>query len=289
MQKISYVNGKYMPHNKCYVHIEDRGYQFADGIYEVLSVKDSVILNKEIHFKRLLRSLNELAIKLPINENAINIIIKELMRRNKRQNCTIYLQITRGVAPRRHDFPSHNNSSLVITISNLKKPLDTNLSHGVTVITGPDNRWQRCDIKSIALLANILSKQLASSKGCYETWLFDADNNITEGSSSNSFIVTSDNIIVTHPATNNILGGVTREVIIELALKNNFKLVQRKFSVSEAIKAKEAFLTSTTNGIMPVIKIDDHVIGSGMPGAISQGLRSLYDDYLLSYIKNKIP
>lgn len=279
MPKISYVNGKYTHHRDASVHIEDRGYQFADGIYEVIAIQNAVLIDGDKHFVRLARSLRELSIPAPMSIEAMGCIVRELMRRNHRRDGCIYIQVTRGVAKRDHAFPKHANASLVMTLSPPKNPSEALKQKGIEVITHPDIRWGRRDIKSIALLPNILAKQQAVAAGVKEAWLVDDKGYVTEGSSTNCYLV-KDHTIITHPANERILGGVTRDTVLQLARKHGLNVVERPFTLEEAKSANEAFITSTTQGVMPVVKIDETVIGNGHPRETAMQLMALYDGYV---------
>jgi D-alanine transaminase len=286
MARISYVNGRYLPHSEAMVHIEDRGYQFADGIYEVILVKNGVLINADKHFDRLKKSLAEISINSPYTTSSLKIIIHELLKQNYKFDGSIYLQITRGVAKRAHEFPNSNvKPSLVITLSPLRYSLEKLYEIGTKVITFPDLRWKRRDIKSIALLPNILAKQKAIENNAREAWLFDENSNITEGSSSTSYIV-KNNSIITHPLTQEILPGVTRTLVLNLAKTVNIKIEERIFSIDEAKSAEEAFLTSTTVGVIPIVKIDTSMIGKGKPGPITKKLIELYKNHINEQVSN---
>lgn len=279
--KISYVNGKYVPHEKAMVHIEDRGYQFSDGVYEMLAVKKGKLLDSDLHLKRLKRSLKSLYIDWPTSPDSIRVIIKELIRRNKVTNAYVYLQVTRGVAPRNHPFPKDAKPSLTVMFSELQPPPQKDYESGVKVITGPDLRWGRRDIKSISLLANVLAKQEAVKAGVKEMWLIDGNSgNITEGSSTNAYIINKAGEIVTHPANECILGGVTRDKVLRVAKKAGIKVKEKPFKLKDALAAKEAFLTSTTSGVLPVVQVDKKKIGNGKPGEITKKLMKAYSDFM---------
>ncbi len=279
MTRISYVNGAYEPHPYAVVHIEDRGYQFSDGIYEYIAFYNHTLVDADLHFKRLERSLRELQIALPMSIRSMGIVIRELIERNGRADGGLYIQITRGVAKRDHAFPKHTTPSLVMTVCQAKLPKEKEVREGVKVITQPDIRWGRRDIKSVSLLANILAKQKASEKHAREAWLVDGDI-ISEGSASNSYIVTKAGELVTHPANEFILGGITRDVVLRLARKNGIKVSERAFSVAEAKKAAEAFLTSTSANVLPVVEIDGIKVGDGKVGVITRQLNTLYTAHI---------
>jgi D-alanine transaminase len=278
MSRIAYVNGRYLPHAQATVHIEDRGYQFADGVYEVCIVRDGVLIDETRHMRRLARSLRELEIRLPVHMSALAVILREIIRRNRIRDGVVYLQVTRGVAPRNHPFPSPAvRPSLVVTA----RPADASAGdrtaeEGIAVITTPDNRWQRVDIKTVGLLPNVLAKQKAKAAGAGEAWFVDREGYVTEGSSTNAWIITEAGTLVTHAIDNSILRGVTRDVVLDLLATEGLHFEERRFSVVEALAAREAFVTSAGNLIMPVIRIDGRNIGTGRPGEIALKLRRLF-------------
>lgn len=276
MSRIAYVAGHYLMHRQGAVHIEDRGFQFADGVYEVISVVAGHLVDEERHLTRLHRSLAELRIAPPIGDAALKIVIREVIRRNGVDTGIVYLQITRGAAPREHAFPKAAEPVLVVT-SRRSRPPDPRLGDdGIAIITIPDIRWQRCDIKSVALVANVLGKQAAREAGAYEAWQVDRDGQITEGTSTNAWIVTADGTVVTRAADTAILNGVTRLAIFDIIRRAGYRLAERPFTVAEAKAAREAFLTSTTADLLPVVRIDGAPVGEGRPGPLSQQLRAAY-------------
>ncbi len=276
MPRIAYVNGQYLPHRDAVVHIEDRGYQFSDGIYEVAAFYNRILLDGDRHLGRLQRSLRELSIDEPMSMRCLALVIRELIDCNGKVDGTVYIQISRGVAKRDHPFPKAAKPSLVMMVTGPKIPKAKEVGEGVSVITQPDIRWGRRDIKTVSLLPNVLAKQAATKAGAREAWLVDEKGNITEGAVSNNFIVTKNNEIITHPKTYAILGGVTRDVLIELARAEGMKVVERQFSLKEALAAKEAFLTSTTSNVLPVASVDGRSIGNGHPGETTLRLLHLY-------------
>ena len=280
MPRISYVNGRYVRHALAGVHIEDRGYQFADGIYEVIGVAAGRLVDAAEHFARMEYSLRELSLSPPLGRGPLEIVIGEVLRRNRIGDGMVYLQITRGVAARNHAFPGAAESALVVTARAIPPPDPAALGQGVRVITIPDIRWKRCDIKSVSLLPNILGKQQAQEAGAYEAWMVNEDGVITEGTSSNAWIVNAQQQIVTRPASQSILAGITRKAVIALAAEADLALVERAFGLEEAYAATEAFLTSTTSFVKPVIRIDDQAIGTGKPGAVAQRLLAIYLDHI---------
>jgi D-alanine transaminase len=276
MSRIAYVDGVYRPHREAAVHIEDRGYQFADGVYEVIAVRAGKLVDEALHFTRLHRSLAELRIAGALADAPLKFVMREIVRRNGILNGIVYLQITRGAAPREHAFPKAARPVVVVTARRSRAP-DPNLARdGVSVITIPDIRWQRCDIKSVALVANVLGKQQAREAGAYEAWQVDARGRVTEGTSTNAWIVTLDNAVVTRAADSAILNGVTRQALIEIIHREGCRFEERPFTVAEAKSAREAFLTSTTADLLPVVAIDGQPIANGEPGSLSEMLRSAY-------------
>ncbi len=280
MARIAYVNGRYVNHAEAGVHIEDRGYQFSDGIYEYIAFYNRKLLDSDLHFRRMERSLKELEIAEPVGVGAFRTIVHELIERNGREDGGLYIQVTRGVAPRNHIFPKRVRPALVMTVCGAKTPKPHEFTDGVKVITMPDNRWGRRDIKSVCLLANILAKQEAARKNVKEAILVEKDGTITEGSASNFFIVTQNGEVVTHQSDNNILGGITRDVLLKLAPKSQIKVVERAFRVEEMKSAAEAFITSTSINVLPVVKIDDKLVGKGKVGEVTQKLQHLYEAHI---------
>jgi len=276
MSRIAYVNGRYLPHAEARVHVEDRGYQFSDGIYEYIAFYNRTLLDADLHLKRLERSLRELQIALPVSLAALTIIMRELISRNGRDDGGLYMQVTRGVARRDHPFPKNTKPALVMTVCAAKLPKEHEVKNGVTVITLPDLRWARRDIKSVSLLANVMAKQEAAKKQAREAWLVEDGVTVSEGSVSNAYIVTKSGEIVTHPLDEHILGGVTRDVVLKLARKAGIKVAERSFNTVEMKEAAEAFLTSTSANILPVVTIDDAPVGSGKPGTITRRLQGIY-------------
>jgi len=284
MPRYCYVNGRYLPHRDGFVHIEDRGYQFADGVYEVIPVQQGRMIDAGAHLDRLDYSLGALRIAAPMARRPLEAVIGQLISRNGLSNGLVYMQVTRGVAPRDHKFPKLAHSALVLTTKGTKPLSPALLATGASVVTLPDIRWQRRDIKSISLLPNILAKQEATERGAYEAWLVDEQGLVTEGSSTNAWIVTAGrdgqpSEITTRPRSHDILGGITRQAVVALAMEQNLKLVERPFTVAEALTAEEAFLTSSSAFVLPVTVIDGKPIGSGKPGPHTQRLREIYLQY----------
>jgi len=286
MPRQAYVNGRYQPHNDAAVHIEDRGYQFADGVYEVVPVHRGTLVDEDLHFDRLERSLSELRIDAPMSRSSLKLVSRELMRRNDLSNGFLYMQVTRGVAPRDHKFPKGAKPSVVMTTRQVKPHSEKVLSEGLKVITVPDQRWDRCDIKSVSLLPNVLGKQAAVDAGAYEAWQVDGEGMVTEGTSTNAWIVTGENKVVTRDATHAILNGITRITLLKLIKAEGYDLEERNFSVAEAKDAREAFLTSSTSFVLPVTQIDGQPVGNGHPGILTGKLRQHYVDYVQSLKKS---
>ncbi|MBN8919123.1 MAG: D-amino-acid transaminase [Rhizobiales bacterium] len=275
MSRIAYVNGQYVPHAAAAVHIEDRGYQFADGVYEVCEVRGDRIVDQRRHLERLMRSLSELRIRPPMPLAALSVVMHETVRRNRVRNGTVYIQITRGVAPRDQAFPAGETPPAVVVTSRRGDPErnDAAAAEGIAVVTVPENRWPRVDIKSVSLLPNVLAKQEAKERGAKEAWFVDADGHVTEGSSTNAWIVTKDGKVVTRPLSNAILRGITRTVLLDVLRGNDLSLEERAFTVDEAYAAREAFVTSASQIVMPVVSIDGRPVANGAPGQIATTLR----------------
>ena len=274
---ICYVNGSYEEKTSAVISIQDRGFNFSDGVYEVMSFSGNNIINFDKHVKRLSKSLDSLRIQKPLsNYKSLQLILKKLIKVNKLEEGFLYLQITRGSSSRNHLFPKLSKPNIVIFTFTAKLDKKLILS-GVKVRLTEDLRWKRCDIKSISLLPNVLEKQNAFEEGMYESWQ-KRKNLITEGSTSNAFIVNRNGFIQTHPANNFILGGVTRDTLIEIAKKNKIKVIEKAFSSSDLFLSKEAFLTSTTAKILPVVKINEKTIGNGKPGQMTQVLIKKYNE-----------
>jgi D-alanine transaminase len=277
VSRIAYVNGRYVPLADASVHIEDRGYQFADGVYEVVALHHGRMLDEAGHLDRLDRSLNELEIAAPLGRRALLGVMRELVRRNRLNDGLLYIQVTRGVARREHGFPSPaRKPALVMTIRRSKPPSAAQVDEGVAIISIPDLRWKRVDIKSVSLLPNILGKEQAKRAGAYEAWMVDDSGKVTEGTSTNAWIVTKDGVLVTREAGPAILNGITRQSLLKLAKKAGIKVEERAFTVAEAQTAREAFLSSATTWALPVTSIDGKPIGNGHPGSTTMELRAAY-------------
>lgn len=277
LARLAYVDGRYVPLGAAAVSVEDRGFQFADGVYEVCAVWGGRLVNEAMHLERLSRSLRELRIAPPMPELALRLVMRTLIRRNRLADCLLYIQITRGVAKRDHPFPAGVAPTLVMTV----RPFDFDKAEarsatGVAVITLPDIRWGRCDIKTVALLPNVLAKQAARESGAFEAWLVDEAGRITEGTSTSAWLVSPEGRLITRPLSDNILPGVARRRLIALAGELQLQVEERAFSVEEAMAAPEAFLTSAGNFVTPVVSIDGRAVGSGRPGPVVTRLRAAY-------------
>lgn len=279
MSRIAYVNGRYLPHRLAAVSIEDRGYQFADGCYEVIAIRGGAFVDETLHLRRLHRSLEALQIARPMVDAALKAVMREVARRNLVDEGFVYLQVTRGTAPRDFAFPEGARPSLVMTARRRMLADPKLLAEGIKVITIPDIRWARPDIKSVSLLPNVLGKEQAKRAGAYEAWQVDRDGNITEGTSSNAWIVTAAGEVVTHAADNAILNGITRLGLVRVIEEAGLRLVERRFTVAEAKAAREALLTSSTNFVLPVVRIDGAPVGEGVPGPVARKLAALYGVY----------
>ncbi len=281
MAQWAYVNGRYLPHRQATVHVEDRGFQFADGVYEVVTLLDGRFADLEGHMERLGRSLRELRMDWPAAPRVVTMIARELVRRNGVANGSLYIQVTRGVAPRDFRFPAHASPTLVMTVKRVTafaKP--EQLEKGVAVVTVPDIRWGRRDIKTVGLLAPVLAKQQAAEAGAYEAWLIDPDGTVTEGSSSNAWIVTRDGTLVTRAPSEKILNGITRLSLLRLARERGIPVEERSFTLEEALAAREAFVSSAGTFALPVTRIDGKPVGEGKPGPVAMTLRQAYLDYV---------
>jgi D-alanine transaminase len=275
MSRIAYVNGRYLPFHDAKVHVEDRGYQFGDGVYEVCKVRGGRLIDQRRHLTRLVRSLDELRIRMPMSLAALNIVMREVAARNRIGYGILYVQVTRGVARRDHAFPVPAVApSLVVTARSLNRIRNEAVAaKGIAVVSVPDNRWGRVDIKTIGLLPNVLARQAAIEQGARDAWFVDKDGNVTEASSSNAWIVTPDRKVVTRRSDEGILRGITREVLMEALKAEKLAVEERPFTLKEAYAAREAFVTSATQIVVPVTRIDGHKIGDGKPGPIATALR----------------
>jgi D-alanine transaminase len=279
MGRIAYVNGRYLPHGEAVVHVEDRGFQFADGVYEYFAVFASRLADADGHLERLWRSLAEIRIRAPMSEAALLVVMRETVRRNRIADGSVYLQITRGTASRDHAFPHPSTPPTVVVTA---KSIDyaaaqAKAAKGVAVVTQSDQRWGRCDVKTVGLLPNALAKQAAREAGAEEAWLVDELGFITEGASTNAWIVDADGTLRTRDTNANILRGITRKTLIDLAAGIGIEVSQRPFTVEDVKNAREAFMTAASTLVMPVTAIDGQAIGDGKAGPVGMRLRALYE------------
>ena len=279
MDSIAYVNGSFVPLSEAKVSILDRGFLFADGIYEVSAVLDGKLVDNDSHLARLERSVGEISLKLPESRERIIEIQKELIQRNKLANGLVYLEVTRGAdAGRDFAFPKGVKPTLILFTS-VKDIVNAESARtGIGVITVPDIRWTRRDIKSVALLAQVLAKQAAAEAGAGEAWMIE-DGKVTEGGSSSAFILTQDDVIVTRHNGSEILPGCTRKAVVKLAEERQLRVEERPFSIDEALKAKEAFITSASSFVQAVVSIDGKTVADGKPGPMARRLREIYVDF----------
>jgi D-alanine transaminase len=281
LSRIAYVNGSYVYHLGAMVHVEDRGYQFSDAVYEVVAVLNGKILDLEPHLARLGRSLAGLQIGSPMSNKALSVVLNEVRRLNRLRNGILYFQVSRGVATREHGFPNTEvKPSVVVTAKRLNfDAIKKKQQLGINVITTAETRWARPDIKSVCLLANVLAKAKANKNGATDAWFVDNDGMVTEGTANNAWII-KDNMLITRELSNDILAGITRHTLLSVANDLGMKICERSFSVVEAKGADEAFITSTTNFVMPVVKIDEQKIGDGKVGQVCKKLIKFYWNYL---------
>lgn len=281
MSRIAYVNGRFVRKAEAVVHIEDRGYQFADAVYEVWALFDGRLSDPEGHFARLERSLGELRIAMPMSREALTVVLKETVRRNQVREGLVYLQVSRGVAPRDHAFPSPAvPPSIVITVSRVdREASEARARRGVAVVTTPENRWGRCDIKTVGLLPNAMAKQKAREVGAVEAWFVDDLGLVTEGASSNAWIVDADGNLRTRDTNANILRGVTRMSLVDVARAAGFNVEERPFTPDDAVAAREAFITGAGTLVLPVVLVDGKPVGAGKPGPVATRLRALYIEH----------
>ncbi len=281
MSRIVYVNGRYVPYAMAAVHVEDRGFQFGDAIYEVCQVRAGRLVDEARHMARLARSLNELKMPAPMSAAALALVMRETIRRNRVRDGLVYLQVTRGEGPREFVFPTEDVPRTVVCMARAISPVPQEglADSGIAVKTMPDIRWGRCDIKTVMLLPACLAKEAARKDGAREAWLVDNDGFVTEGASSNAWIVSREGTVITRQIAPAILAGVTRATLIDLLREEKVPFLSRPFRVAEALEAREAFITSATNTVMPVVRIDGTPIGDGTPGPLTLRLRSKFDQF----------
>lgn len=283
MSRIAYVNGRYVRHKDAMISIEDRGFQFADGVYEVVAIVNGCPVDLKPHFERLDRSMSELRFSSPPNRSTLAIISREVVRRNRVRDGILYMQVNRGQAPRDHVFPlGDRECSVVMTARSGLGPNTKQRDMGVTLVIQDDQRWLRRDVKSVGLLANALTKQAAKEKGAFESLLVNPDGTVTEASAANLWFVDKDGTLVTRPLGPEILGGITRARVMALAQEAGYKIREAVFTVDDVLSAKEVFLTGTTTFVLPVVQIDEAVISNGHPGEATRDLGSRYETFLRS-------
>lgn len=281
MSRIVYVNGRYLPYAQAAVHVEDRGFQFADSIYEVCQVRGGRLIDEPRHMARLARSLGELAMAAPMSAPALAHVMRETVRRNRVGNGIVYLQVTRGQGPRTFTFPGADVPRTVVCIARAIPPAEQEAlaEAGIAVKSMPDIRWRRADIKTVMLLPACLAKEAARGEGAREAWFVDANGFVTEGASSNAWIVSGEGTVITRQTGSDILPGVTRATLMDVLREENVALEERPFRLDEAFAAREAFITSATNTVMPVVRIDANTIGDGRPGPVTRRLRLKFDQF----------
>lgn len=277
MPNITYIDGKYLNYEDSKIHINDRGYHFGDAVYEVIVFNKNIFYDFDGHIQRLFKSLTSLEIKFSLSSSSLKIIINNLIRLNKANIGSVYIQVSRGVAERNHSFHGLNIKPILTIIVTKKSNIENNLN-GVKAITLNDNRWSRPDIKTTQLLPNVLAKTLANKNNAYESIFIDDEGFVTEGSSSNIWVLNKENQLITRNLDGKILSGITRNSISLFAKKNNITVIEKKFTQIELYNAKEVFLTSASSFIMPIVQIDDQNINQGLVGNISLELRKLYFD-----------
>src|SRR6516225_5413513 len=278
MSRIAYVNGRYLPLRQAMVHVEDRGYQFGDAVYEVCEVRQGRLIDERRHLERLKRSLDALQIRLLMSETVLGVVLREVVARNRIGYGVVYLQVSRGVARRDHGFPAPDVPPSVVVMA---RPLNARRNEalaaaGIAVISVPDNRWGRVDIKTTGLLPNVLARQAAIARGARDAWFIDQEGLVTEAASANAWIVTEEGRVLTRPADQAILKGITRTVLFDVAKALGLVVDERAFTLAEAYGAREAFVTAASQIVLPVVRIDDHVIGDGRPGPLAIALRRAF-------------
>jgi D-alanine transaminase len=277
MSRIAYVNGRYVPHREASVHVEDRGYQFADAVYEVVHVHRGRFVDDGPHLDRLERSLREIRIAMPMPRAALAAVLREVVRRNRIDEGLLYMQVSRGVARRDHAFPTRPvPPAIVITVKRIKPYPASIESWGTTAITYPDQRWARCDIKTVGLLPNVLARQAAKEKGASEAILIAPDGTVTEGAATSFWIVDTEGRLRTRDLTSNILPGCTRRVLVDLLRENGIAYAEGPFTEAELRGATEAFITSATSFVKPILAVDGAKVGDGTPGPVTRRLFDIF-------------
>ncbi len=277
MSRIAYVNGRYVPHREAAVHVEDRGYQFADAVYEVVHVHDGRFVDEGPHLDRLERSLREIRIPMPMPRAALARVLREVVRRNRITEGIVYFQISRGVARRDHAFPTKPIAPALVVTAKRLKPFPAGIDGWKgTAITHPDQRWARCDIKTVGLLPNVLARQAAVEKGATEAIMIAPDGMVTEGASTTVWIVDQQGRLRTRDLGGNILPGCTRQVLMGLMRDEGIEFVEGPFSEAELRSAREAFITSASSFVKPILAIDGVKVGDGTPGPITRRLFDIF-------------
>ena len=281
MSRIAFVNGRYLPLRRAMVHVEDRGYQFGDAVYEVCEVREGRLIDERRHLARLKRSLDALQIRSPMSQASLGIVLREVITRNRIGYGIVYLQVSRGVARRDHGFPAPDVSPSVVVMARMLNARKNAAlaAAGIAVISVPDNRWGRVDIKTTGLLPNVLARQAAIAQGARDAWFVDKDGTVTEAASANAWIVTPAGRVVTRQAEHGILKGSTRTVLFDVIKAQGLSVEERPFTLSEAYAASEAFITAASQIVLPVVRIDGHVIGEGTPGPLATALRRAFHQY----------
>jgi D-alanine transaminase len=281
MSRYAYVNGRYLRFRDAMVHVEDRGYQFADSVYEVCEVRGGRLIDERRHLDRLQRSLEALRIRMPMSRAALSVVLHEVVARNRIGYGIVYLQLSRGVARRDHAFPSPEVSpGVVVTARRLDMRRSEALAAaGIAVVSVPDIRWSRVDIKTVGLLANVLARQDAIERGARDAWFVDAGGFVREATSANAWIVTPAGALVTRQADQAILRGITRTVLFEVIAAQGLRVEERAFTLEEAFAAREAFITSASQIVLPVVRIDGRPIGNGKPGPLATALRRQFHSH----------
>ncbi|MBB4064710.1 D-amino-acid transaminase [Gellertiella hungarica] len=280
MPRIAYVNGRYQPHDEAAVHVEDRGFQFADGVYEVCEVRHGMIVDLTRHLNRLERSLGELSMPMPMSRAALTLVIREVLRRNRVRNGLFYLQVTRGRARRDHVYPSPDTPMTVVVTAKSTDPsiIARKNANGIAAITVPDNRWERVDIKTVGLLPNCMARQAAKEAGAQEAIYVDSQGRVTEGAATNVWIVDKEGRLVTRPAEQGILRGVTRTTLMDITARLGIEVREDYFTVDDMLNAREVFITAATSICFPVVSLDGKTIANGHPGSVSQKIREAFFD-----------
>ncbi|MGB1255269.1 MAG: D-amino-acid transaminase [Thiolinea sp.] len=282
MSRIVYVNGEFLPEAEAKISVFDRGFLFADGVYEVSSVLQGKLIDNDGHMVRLHRSMDELEMKAPASDDEILQAQQELIQRNNIEEGLVYLQVTRGAADRDFAYPAADTPSSLVMFTQSKTLIDSpQAKNGIKIASIPDIRWKRRDIKTVGLLAPSMGKMQAKKAGADDAWMVE-EGYVTEGTSNNAYIITQDNVLVTRHVGNEILNGITRRAVLKLAEKTELTIEERSFTLEEAYAAKEAFVTSATTFVWPVTEIDGHAVADGKPGEFAAKLRELYIEEALA-------